>query len=299
MNQFNWTYLADNGQQHQVTLMHGATSGHLLVYCNTTILLIDFSVLKTSSYSFFIEEELCELTIERKGDQFFYGFSVDRDADTPLNNQRKQREKKHFYQSILFLGGLLLLASLFIVGITYYQGSYNQAQLKKQLELEGEITVANIFMVPKKSGEKAKYVFFVNGNSYSNFTSEAIIMEKGVSLLENGMSLEPGDEFLVRYLPGSPFQCQIDFSQPSPGTIEKYKERASQAYLAKFPNTTTEKASCLTEIAFQLQEIDGLASFYFSNTLPTNNSAHNEDSFYRLIRDVTFQKLANQNCQPL
>ena len=74
--------------------MHGAESGHLMVYCNTNIVLIDFEILQSKTYSFFIEDELCELSIERKDDQFFYGFEINKKADTPLNRQRRKIEKQ-------------------------------------------------------------------------------------------------------------------------------------------------------------------------------------------------------------
>ena len=52
--------------------------------------MLDFRVLKSKEYSFFIDDELCELTIEKKGDHFFYSFEFNRKADTPLNRAIKK-----------------------------------------------------------------------------------------------------------------------------------------------------------------------------------------------------------------
>ena len=76
MNRFNWTYVADKGVKHHVGLMHGAESGHLLVYCDAKIILIDFEILEDKKYSFFIDEQLCEISIEKIKGQFYYSFEV-------------------------------------------------------------------------------------------------------------------------------------------------------------------------------------------------------------------------------
>lgn len=290
MNQFNWTYLADNGTQHQVTLMHGATSGHLIVYCNTTIVIIDFGILQSSTYSFFIEEELCELTIERKGDQFLYGFEVNQEAETPLNKERKKQEKKHLFQSIFFLGGILLLVSISIVGMTYYQNPKNQVKLEEKLESKGKETSARVLLTPKLKDKNTSYVFFVDGQSYSG------VKEKESLSSKNGFPPQKGDEFLLRYLPGSPLQNQIDFSQPSPETIEKYKLRAIEKYLHLFPDISPDRAKCLIEVAYILKKVDGLAEFHHCNTPFSGGTKYNKDSFLRFIRDLPFEKLAAKNC---
>ena len=299
MNQFNWTYLADNGANHQVVLMHGATSGHLLVYCNTSIILIDFGVLETSSYSFFIEEELCELRIERQGDEFSYGFDVDREADTPLNNARKEKEKKHLYQSLFFMGGLMLLVSLVIVGLTVYHKTQDQSKLLDQLLTSGQETSARIIMATDSNEEAVKSFFFANGSSYSATTGLTEIPKTGPILLENGMPLENGDEFLVRYLPEAPQRNRIDFNFPTEKTLEKYQNRAIHQYSLKNPDLSPERVKCLVETAFSLKDIEAYALFYFSNTTPALNTDHNIDAFNRLYRDLPFQKAIAEKCQNL
>ncbi len=52
MSQITWTYVDDDGYSHKVGLFHGDNSGHLLVYCNTRIVVIDFGVMASKNYSF-------------------------------------------------------------------------------------------------------------------------------------------------------------------------------------------------------------------------------------------------------
>ena len=66
MGQLRWTYLGDSGQQYKVGLYHGENSGHLLLYVNSSPVLIDFSVSDSKKYSLFIGDELCDLVLEQK-----------------------------------------------------------------------------------------------------------------------------------------------------------------------------------------------------------------------------------------
>jgi tRNA A-37 threonylcarbamoyl transferase component Bud32 len=52
MSQFTWTYIRDNGALHRVGLFHGDETGHLMIYCNTRIVVIDFGVTTSKNYSF-------------------------------------------------------------------------------------------------------------------------------------------------------------------------------------------------------------------------------------------------------
>ncbi len=117
MNHFTWTYLADNGKRHQVGLFHGHKTGHLFISINSNIMTIDFEVLKSKTYSFFIDEEVCEIKLKRKGDTFYYDFKINNKIDTPLNRVKKKMEKQNLMFSLLFFGvlvGLSMLATFFI-----------------------------------------------------------------------------------------------------------------------------------------------------------------------------------------
>jgi hypothetical protein len=102
MSQITWTYVDDDGYRHKVGLFHGDNSGHLLVYCNTRIVVIDFSVLASKNYSFFINEELCDIAIEEKDGKFSYGFTIDQVTDTPRNRGRRKMIRSQTQYSLMF-----------------------------------------------------------------------------------------------------------------------------------------------------------------------------------------------------
>lgn len=64
-----------------------------MVHCNNQVILVDFNVKAPASYSFFIEEELCAITIAPGPREPTYQFSIDPYADTPPNRERRARRE--------------------------------------------------------------------------------------------------------------------------------------------------------------------------------------------------------------
>jgi hypothetical protein len=120
MSQFTWTYIDDDGLQHTVGLFHGDATGHLLIYCNTRIVVIDFCVTTSKNYSFFINDELCDIAVEEKEGKFLYGFRVDEITDTPRNRgRRKMIREEHRQTLLLSLAFLLVLAVVVFLVLKY------------------------------------------------------------------------------------------------------------------------------------------------------------------------------------
>jgi hypothetical protein len=118
MSQMTWTYIADDGSRHQVGLFHGDNTGHLLVYCNARIVVIDFGVQTTRNYSFFINDELCDLEIEEKDGKFSYGFKVDQVTDTPRNRGRRKMIRAEVTKSLV-LGLIFILIIILIAWLVF------------------------------------------------------------------------------------------------------------------------------------------------------------------------------------
>ena len=112
MPNFHWTYVEGEGRTTKVGLFHGKKNGHVMIHCNAKVIIIDFNVRESKTYSFFINQELCEIELERKGDKFYYHFHINEEADTPLNRERKARERKFWRQALIFMGALALFIVL-------------------------------------------------------------------------------------------------------------------------------------------------------------------------------------------
>jgi len=161
VNQLSWTYLADNGKQHFVGLAHGAETGHLVVHCNSKVVLIDFKVFDNASYSIFIDEQLCEISIEKQGNEYSYGFEIDNQADTPRNRARKKLEKQHLLQSIAFLGTLALVVSIAIFAISRWTSHHDQKNISAKLQRFDQV-------YQKRNMEGIAHLYFQKTTSSKN-----------------------------------------------------------------------------------------------------------------------------------
>jgi len=291
LNKLNWTYLGDNNKKHHVVLMHGAQSGHLLVYCNTTILLIDFEILESKTYSFFIEDELCEINIEYISEEnYSYGFNINKDADTPRNRNRKKIAKKHALQSFGFLVccTLFVLVSIFIG--TSLERSNQALPFATNLMYEAK---AEVLVESDQEKQLISYVFTVGNQA---FIDKKDHQESAKIIDKNGMPLESGDELMIKYHPNNPNYNKIDFSKPVPQQLAIYRERAINKYLSSHPNSDPKYCTCMANVAYELKGTNGLADIYFMNTSAEVNPIHNENSFKRLTNSIDFLNLIEQEC---
>ncbi|HJW28168.1 MAG TPA: hypothetical protein VJ508_02845 [Saprospiraceae bacterium] len=122
MSQFTWTYIDDNGLQHRVGLFHGDNTGHLMIYCNTRIVVIDFCVTTSKNYSFFINDELCDIAVEESEGKFLYGFKVDEITDTPRNRGRRKMIRAEHIRTFYLILIFLLLLSLVVFLVLRFNG---------------------------------------------------------------------------------------------------------------------------------------------------------------------------------
>ena len=117
MSQLDWTYVDDYGEKYEVGIHHVAPKGHVVVNCNNKIMIIDFNVLRTKTYSFFLGPELCELNVRREKENFSYGLTINEEADTPLNQLRRKYRKRDLFWTLLIFS--MLLASVFLFSYTF------------------------------------------------------------------------------------------------------------------------------------------------------------------------------------
>ena len=116
MNQFHWTFWDHFGRQHIVGILHGLKTGHIVIHLNSRVLLIDFDVFQSKTYSFLINEEICELQIEEQPSGFKYDLGVNEEQETARKKLKRKEEKNFLYQKI----GAVILTSLLIFTITLF-----------------------------------------------------------------------------------------------------------------------------------------------------------------------------------
>jgi hypothetical protein len=285
-------YLGDNGRQYNVGLFHGDRTGHLMVMCNARIVLIDFSVKQAKDYSFFIDDELFELSVEGKPGHYAYNCSINEDADTPRNRIRKKQKKLDFRKTV----ALIAIFALVLVGVLGFAMVNQKAEpppqdLETLLHREGLETVARVYVQGSgdEQGEIVKYSFVANGHA-KNFEREW----EGETV--NGFPLQDGDEFKLMFLMDHPRQHRLDFGRPTSQQIQRYLERTVQQHRTLNPKLTRRQARCQVQVAFQLGGVDGLALMYNQDKTAAEDPDFNEQIYHKFIRDVPFQEAVEKEC---
>ncbi len=292
LNHYNWIYVPGEGRKIPVGLYHSSKKGHLLIYVGKKITTIDFNVLDSKEYTFFIDNELIRIKLERRGDEMYYFFEIDKKADTPMNRARWAMERKFLRQLV---AGLVVFVFL-VTGFTLYLNHHRTpdfSKAEKLLTTQGVETVAKVTVGPGDRQPEITYHFVAKNQGYS---AKPPVQSQPLVLLKNGMPLESGDEFVVLYVPSNPSVNRIDFERPSKRQIDIYQKRAVQKHLSLNPSQAPSIAECMVKTAFDMEGITGIAKFYFQNMPPSENPTHNENSFFRLVRSLPFQKKVQKDC---
>lgn len=293
MAQHNWLYLGDNGRRYNVGLFHGDRTGHLMVMCNTRIVLIDFSVQQAKDYSFFIDDELFELSVEGKPGNYAYNCSINEDADTPRNRIRQKQKKLDYRKTI----ALITVFALVMVGVLGFAMVNQRAappppDQEVLLNQEGMEAVARIYLESDdgSSPQVIKYSFVADGFA-KNFEQTW-----DDQMLINGFPLVSGDEFNIRYLPDQPRQHRLEWSQPTRRQIERYLDRTVEKHQALNADLTESQARCQTQIAYRLGGVDGLAVLFNQDQTAEENAEFNALLYEKFVRDIPFQEAVEKDC---
>ena len=112
MGQIRWTYVDDYRRRYHVGLYHGDRSGHLMIHCNTRIVVIDFNVRDTRKYTLYINDELFDIHVERQNGKFAYSFEIDERTRTPRNIKRWKSNRAELIKTIALASGLVIVLAL-------------------------------------------------------------------------------------------------------------------------------------------------------------------------------------------
>lgn len=308
MAQMGWVFLDDRGGRHRVGLYHGDQSGHLMIHCNLRVVQIDFSVKDTKKYSFFIEDEFCEISVVKEKDgRFGYAFEVNKTVDTPRNRIRRVDERRIRWQMALFIAGFLVVLTAGFLGLRHFSHRQELNQLSRstlfskmsmenarRLAYEGKADTAQLFIVKEALRRKVYYGFTTADSSQISGSLE--VPDNGPIQLPNGFPLSDRDAFLVTYLPSDPQVHRVDFYQPTRSTIEQYVRLAGEAERIAHPDISQKRSWCMVLSAAELRGWQSLADFIYQAKTVEENERHNRDSYQRLVRDVDFSRLVREAC---
>jgi len=113
MSQSLWTYYDPSHGTQTVGIYHGDDSGNLVVYCNNEVVMIDFEVKHTKTYSFYINQCLIEIKITKKAK----GFDIEFSRTMPTGEIKAIQSissTKVFFICTLILLGIISMINMFI-----------------------------------------------------------------------------------------------------------------------------------------------------------------------------------------
>ena len=112
-----WPLASNAGNVYNVGIYHGERTGHVLIYADKSIIKIDFLVKTSKNYTFFLDDDLCKLSIHKEGMDYTYSLIIDEETPTPLNDIRKKREVRYLLYSLFIL---ITFVALIISIVKYF-----------------------------------------------------------------------------------------------------------------------------------------------------------------------------------
>ncbi len=308
MAQVNWVYLDDQGGRHRVGLYHGDRSGHLMIHANMRVVQIDFSVLDTKTYSFFIEDELCEVIVEKmKNGHFGYEFRVNKTVDTPRNRIRKVDNKRNNRQLAWFVTGVVAVIAILFFGLKQY-GKYEDERRMAKTSIAHNLNKLNLELLAAE-GRPATGILHVeeiNNKRVGVYTFKIAdsseirgvfpVADTGLIMLQNGFPLRAGDAFEAKYLPSDPQVHRIEMFRPTRSTINRYISAALAVEMRTHPELSKEKNLCKVLTIAEAQGWMSLANFIFQENSPAQDARRNQESYLRMLRDPEVLKALEQRC---
>lgn len=288
MNSANWTYVGSRRQQYKIVLKHGIESGNFAIFCNKKPMIIDFDIFDSKSFSFFIEEELCQIEVIKEGDKFTYKFDVDQKADTPLNRRRKSAFKKNFNKGILVgVFSTIVIFSIIFLSFYAYRLSFIKDLKQHPIVAIAKFEFVNFSLEGKKKRIRYNYPFrYANYSGYPKISRNNL----GEYVAQNGMPIYEGDEFYTVLSYKKPSNHRIQYFKPSVKQLDRYRNRAIERWRFHFPTFTKEQCECLVNVAFEQKYISGIADVYYAQVTKKENDKNNKATFKTLINSKTFKK---------
>ena len=285
MAQIDWMVTGNRGSRFRIGLYHGDQSGHVLMYCNNRIVTIDFGVLSEKTYTLFLDDELCEVSIQPRPGGYDYDCNVNTEAATPLNELRRARKREEKRGMAIAIGFLAIVAvSIGLFASMAHSGSNKATEDRVALaEDYGELTEASLYTNPR------------NGNLYYNYVVDNRVYRAPVSSLAEeelpALPLAAGDRFTLRYDPTRPRVAELLFDRFGEEQAARWRERLATQYAVDHPELTAAQVRCHLDAA---RQIGGPAAYLTlgmeAAALQAGDDAPRYQAYWRLVRSPAFRR---------
>lgn len=86
MCESRWTYYDPSQGTQTLGLYHGEDSGNVVIYHNSNVVIVDFKVHQSKSYSFMVNENLVKLNVKKENGKYGYKFQATRIKEKAASN---------------------------------------------------------------------------------------------------------------------------------------------------------------------------------------------------------------------
>ncbi len=274
-NQQQWTFIDNKSKQHRIMLVHSTKSGKLLIHYNyKTIVLYDLEVLKSTKYSFFIDDELCEVHVIRNLQAYTYHFFVNKEANTPLNQARKRidtRDKKYTW---IFVTVLFSLVGIFV----YFSRFLSEQRDRERLEL----LYTNYAQNTTATVEKVDF----STVAYRFQTADGRIFSATIAPCYVPWIAK--DTFSLRYVVINPVLHRVDTTHFDWTARQRMFETVRLMQQSAHPEQDIVYINHLLHTAYDLHGLEGWKHIFFQTASP-EISPYNQDTYLKMVRDDAFQ----------
>ena len=271
--------------------MHGGGSGNLMIYYNDKIMVIDFKVYESKSYKFFVDEKLCEIFVIKlkKNKGYQYEFKFDNKTKTAYNVKRNKAIKKNNIKGLAVIIGVPLLVALVIFSYSFFRKTYLEYQFNHNFA--NKWATIRVYTEGRPNYFKTFY-FFDNGgkDAVRSSTSFSSIPPT----LPNGLPLEDGDIFVVKFTKKHDFYHKVDYNQPDVNTALNMMKRVAPFHIQHNQGRMQQELLCEIQAAFDTKGMSGLANILQQNKSAIENPKYNQDSYLKMKRDSPFQQAAEK-----
>jgi hypothetical protein len=263
-------------QQYLVGLYHGEESGHLVVHCNNSVILIDFGVKQSKDYSFFLEEELFELRLTQSNGRFSYQFIHNEKADTPRNRRQAMEAKTDRWR-------MVALAVMVVIFFGFWAVQYRSAPAslasQRAALAAGRGVTTTVHIYQEKDRWFAAY-------QVGSQVREIILPAKD-TLSGLGFQLVEGDQFAARYAEKSPTVLHIEWGEVSPAQQARYLVATMNRHRTLHPELSVQQVRCQVELALALEGLAGVAKIH--QQASADFPVYNTNAYLRLVRSGAFR----------
>lgn len=249
--------IANSGQRYRIGIYHGDHTGHVVVHAEGKVVITDFGVWDSRTYTFFVEDDLCEVVISKKKEHTYtYSCQINYEANTPLNAQRKQHARQNWRLGFLFAAAIICFAVI-VAAYFFLHPSAEKLQREKYL-LSMRQGVAQEVQLLYDTTTSTWY------HTYASWGKNRRLELRwpADTLTPAGWQLAAGDTFTGYRSKEIPGLFYIDLQQPAPSLIKKYRNRTGGKLQQQYPSLSPDQLECLLNAAIRSAEARGLFLLY-------------------------------------